>query len=159
MEGTRPVLLEVQALVARTHYPNPRRTAVGVDFNRVNLLAAVLEKRLGLRLSECDVYINIAGGMRLSEPSIDLAIIMAMISSYTDKPLPERLVVFGEVGLTGEIRSVTQDRKRIAEAEKLGYEMCVMPKTNAEKLKNVSGIRLIGVSSLREVKGIVSESD
>ena len=159
MEGTRPVLLEVQALVARTHYPNPRRTAVGVDFNRVNLLAAVLEKRLGLRLSECDIYINIAGGMRLSEPSIDLAIIMAMISSYTDKPLPEGLVVFGEVGLTGEIRSVTQDRKRIAEAEKLGYEMCVMPKTNAEKLKSVSGIRLIGVSSLREVKGIVSESD
>ena len=95
---------------------------MGVDFNRVNLLAAVLEKRLGLRLSECDIYINIAGGMRLSEPSIDLAIIMAMISSYSDKPLPEGLVVFGEVGLTGEIRGVTQDKKRVAEAEKLGME-------------------------------------
>ena len=154
MEGTRPVLLEVQALVARTHYPNPRRTSVGVDFNRVNLLAAVLEKRLGLRLSECDIYINIAGGMRLSEPSIDLAIIMAMISSYSDKPLPEGLVVFGEVGLTGEIRGVTQDKKRVSEAEKLGYEMCLMPKVNAAKNGSSTGMKVIGAASLKELKDI-----
>ncbi|MBP5652927.1 MAG: DNA repair protein RadA, partial [Lachnospiraceae bacterium] len=127
VEGTRPILLEVQALVCKTAFNMPRRTANGADYNRVNLLLAVLENRLGLTLGFCDAYINVAGGMRVGEPAIDLAIVMAIISSYKSRPLPENSIVFGEVGLTGEVRGVSQAEARVNEAINLGYETCILP--------------------------------
>ena len=148
MEGTRPLLLEVQALVCRTNFNLPRRTTAGTDFNRVNLLMAVVEKRLGMSFSECDAYINVAGGMKVSEPSLDLAIIMALISSYRNHAVNPMTIVFGEVGLTGEIRAVSMAELRIAEAAKMGYDS-----SNAEKLSKEigNGIRIFGVSNIREI--------
>lgn len=151
MEGTRPVLLEIQALVCRTSFGMGRRTAAGTDYNRVNLLMAVLEKRMGLKLSECDAYVNIAGGIRISEPALDLAIVMALVSSYQDKALPEHTIVFGEVGLSGEVRAVTMAEQRVAEAVKMGFDTCILPKVCLIKMKRqVTGIRLIGISSVGE---------
>ncbi|MBR4144920.1 MAG: DNA repair protein RadA, partial [Lachnospiraceae bacterium] len=135
MEGTRPIMLEIQALCCQTSLNIPRRTAVGIDYNRVNLLMAVLEKKLGLKLSFCDAYVNVAGGMKVNEPALDLAIIMALLSSYSNKALGEKTIVFGEVGLTGEIRGVSQAEQRAAEAAQLGYEHIILPKVN---LKSVS---------------------
>ena len=153
MEGTRPLLLEVQALVCRTNFNLPRRTTAGTDFNRVNLLMAVVEKRLGMSFSECDAYINVAGGMKVSEPSLDLAIIMALISSYRNHAVNPMTIVFGEVGLTGEIRAVSMAELRIAEAAKMGYDSCILPRSNAEKLSKEigNGIRIFGVSNIREI--------
>lgn len=153
MEGTRPLLLEVQALVCRTNFNLPRRTTAGTDFNRVNLLMAVVEKRLGMSFSECDAYVNVAGGMKVNEPALDLAVVMALISSYRNRALEGTTVAFGEVGLTGEIRAVSLAELRAAEAVKLGYQACIMPKSNAEKLPADirKGIRIFGVSSIREV--------
>ena len=122
MEGTRPMLMEIQALVCRSNFGMPRRTAAGLDYNRVNLLMAVLEKRLGFPLSNYDAYVNIAGGIRLSEPAADLGIVMAVASSYKNKPVSEDTIVFGEVGLSGEIRAVTMPEQRVAEAKKLGFK-------------------------------------
>ena len=150
LEGTRPILLEIQALICRTNFGMPRRTAAGTDYNRVNLLMAVLEKRLGLKLSECDAYVNIAGGMRISEPSLDLGIVLAIVSSYQDKPLNGKTLVFGEVGLSGEVRGVSMAEQRVGEAVKLGFECCVLPKSNLASLKKIEGIRLIGVENLQE---------
>ena len=127
MEGTRPMLLEIQALVAKTNFGLPRRTSVGIDYNRVNLLIAVMERRAGLPLYEYDAYVNITGGMRISEPGIDLAIVMALASGLRDLPVPEKQIVFGEVGLAGEIRGVAQPGQRVREAVKLGYERCILP--------------------------------
>lgn len=150
MEGTRPILIEIQALVCRTNFGMPRRTAAGTDYNRVNLLIAVLEKRLGMQLSECDAYVNVAGGMRINEPALDLAIVMALMSSYKDKPVSDKTIVFGEVGLAGEVRAVNMAQQRLNEAKKLGFETCIMPKVCVDKLSNVKGIRVIGAANVRE---------
>lgn len=154
LEGTRPILLEVQALVCRTNFGIPRRTSTGTDFNRVNLLMAVLEKRIGLQLSNCDAYVNIAGGIKMTEPAIDLGIVMAIISSYKDRAIDEKTICFGEVGLSGEIRAVSMAQQRVQEAAKLGFQTCIMPYVNLESIdgfKNQSDIKLIGVRSVREI--------
>lgn len=151
MEGTRPILSEVQALVSRTNFGMPRRTAAGTDYNRVNLLMAVLEKRLGLSLGQYDAYVNIAGGMKISEPSIDLAIIAAILSSYQDKVWDSHTMIFGEVGLAGEVRAVSMAQQRVDEAVKLGFTTCIMPKVNLAKLKRPEGIRLIGIAGVGEL--------
>ena len=153
MEGTRPILSEVQALVCRTNFGMPRRTAAGTDFNRVNLLMAVLEKRLGLALGQCDAYINIAGGVRISEPSIDLAIVTAILSSYQDKIIDPHTMVFGEVGLAGEVRAVSMVQQRVDEAVKLGFTTCILPRVNLARLKKPEGIRLVGISGVGELLG------
>ncbi len=150
LEGTRPILLEVQALVCKTSFNMPRRTANGTDTNRVNLLMAVLEKRLGLQLGFCDAYVNVTGGMRVGEPAIDLAIVMAIISSYKSRALPENSIVFGEVGLTGEVRGVSQAEARVNEAIGLGYETCILPAVNARSIKT-DKIRLIGIDHVNEL--------
>lgn len=150
MEGSRPILLEVQALVCRTNFGMPRRTAAGTDYNRVNLLMAVLEKRAGIHLSDCDAYVNIAGGMKMNEPSLDLGIVMALASSSRDKALDEGTIVFGEVGLSGEIRGVSMAKQRIQEAKKLGFRKCIMPKVSIEGVGRVDGIVLTGVSGVKE---------
>ncbi|MBP5532958.1 MAG: DNA repair protein RadA [Lachnospiraceae bacterium] len=150
MEGTRPIMLEIQALCCQTSLNIPRRTAVGIDYNRVNLLMAVLEKKLGLKLSFCDAYVNVAGGMKVNEPALDLAIIMALLSSYSNKALGEKTIVFGEVGLTGEIRGVSQAEQRAAEAAQLGYEHIILPKVNLKSVSR-SGLKLTGVSHITEL--------
>lgn len=152
MEGTRPILLEIQALVCNTNFGNPRRTATGTDYNRVNLLMAVLEKRLGIRLSECDAYVNIAGGIRMNEPAIDLGIILAIMSSKLDKPIDEKTICFGEVGLSGEVRGVSMAEQRVLEAKKLGFERCILPQVCKNSfLHAIDGIELVGVSNIAEV--------
>ena len=151
MEGTRPILLEIQALVCHTNFGNPRRTATGTDYNRVNLLLAVLEKRLGMRLSECDAYVNIAGGIRMNEPAIDLGIVLAIMSSKLDKPIDEKTICFGEVGLSGEVRGVSMAEQRVLEAKKLGFKRCILPQVcKAGFLHPIEGIELVGVSNVKE---------
>lgn len=155
IEGTRPMMIEVQALVCDSNFNLPRRQANGIDYNKVNLLMAVLEKRIGLRLGQSDAYLNLAGGLRLAEPALDLAIVMALISSFQNRVLPENMVFFGEVGLSGEVRSVSLAAQRILEARKLGFTNCVMPQANLarmrkEEAKNLAGIELIGVDNVAD---------
>ena len=151
MEGTRPILLEIQALVCQSYFGNPRRTATGTDYNRVNLLLAVLEKRLGMHLSECDAYVNIAGGIRMNEPAIDLGIVLAIISSKLDKPIDEKTICFGEVGLSGEVRGVSMAEQRVLEAKKLGFERCILPQVCKDGfVHKIDGIELIGVRNVKE---------
>ena len=154
VEGSRPLLLEIQALVARTGFGMPRRTAAGTDYNRVNLLMAVLEKRCGIDLSNQDAYVNIAGGIRMTEPALDLGITMAIASSYQDIVIPEKLVAFGEVGLSGEVRAVSQVENRVMEAKRLGFETVVLPKANMKSCRNIEGIRMIPVGTVREAISI-----
>ena len=156
MEGTRPILVEIQSLVCRTSFGIPRRTAAGTDFNRVNLLLAVLEKRLNMPLSSCDAYINIAGGIRMNEPAIDLAMVLAIISSYQDKPIDEKTIVFGEVGLSGEVRAVSMARQRVMEAKKLGFRRVILPKVSADSMETVDGIQLIGVATVLDAMRSIS---
>lgn len=151
MEGTRPILVEIQALVSQTNFNMPRRTAAGTDYNRVNLLMAVLEKRLGLQLGGCDAYVNIAGGMKLNEPAIDLAIVTALISSYKNRPVSEKTIIFGEVGLTGEVRAVNMAQQRVNEAAKLGFKFCLVPKMNIKNIEAPASITLIGIESVRDI--------
>lgn len=153
VEGSRPILIEVQALICRTSFNFPRRTAAGADYNRLNLLMAVVEKRLGISLGDCDAYINVAGGMRINEPALDLALVAAIISSYRNQPFDSKLVVFGEVGLTGEVRAVSQAEQRIAEAAKLGYGRCILPETNAATLEKdwCGQMELTGIRNIREL--------
>ena len=132
MEGTRPMLMEVQALVCKTNFGMPRRTAAGLDYNRVNLLMAVLEKRVGIPLSGYDAYVNIAGGIRMNEPASDLGIVMAIASSYKNRPIAEDTIVFGEVGLSGEVRAVTMPEQRVQEAKKLGFKTCIIPEVSVK---------------------------
>lgn len=150
MEGTRPILMEVQALVTRSNFGMPRRTAAGMDYNRVNLLMAVLEKRGGFRLSDFDAYVNIAGGIRATEPAIDLAVCLSIMSSYKDISIDRDTVAFGEVGLGGEVRSVTFPDQRVKEAAKLGFKKVILPYSN---LKNISSseIELVPVKTVRDV--------
>ncbi|MGI6021434.1 MAG: DNA repair protein RadA [Lachnospiraceae bacterium] len=149
-EGTRMILLEIQALVCKTNFGYPRRTAAGIDNNRLNLLLAVIEKRLCGEISSYDAYVNIAGGIRINEPSADLAIVLAAISSLRDIPLGDKTVAFGEVGLSGEIRGVSQADSRVREAAKLGFEKVVMPACNYGKIKDIEGIEIIPVNSVYE---------
>ncbi|MBQ2863198.1 MAG: DNA repair protein RadA [Clostridia bacterium] len=130
MEGTRPLIAEIQALVTPTVFPAPRRNSNGIDYNRLNLLLAVLEKRLGMKFSQYDVYINVTGGLKLDEPAADLAVCMALISSYSDKPINDKTVVFGEVGLSGECRMVSYAEQRVSEAERLGFDRVIIPQRN-----------------------------
>ena len=154
MEGTRPILIEIQALVCKTNFGIPRRTAAGTDFNRVNLLLAVLEKRLGLNLANCDAYVNIAGGIKMHEPAIDLGVVLAVISSYRDQPIPDSVMVFGEVGLSGEIRAVSMAEQRVLEAKKLGFQTVILPKVSLKTVEKVKGIQILGVQSLKEMMGL-----
>lgn len=150
MEGTRPILLEIQALVCHSNFGIPRRTAAGTDFNRVNLLMAVLEKRLGINLSACDAYVNIAGGIRMTEPAIDLGIVLAILSSFRDRAIPEDVLAFGEVGLSGEVRAVSMAEQRVLEARKLGFHKVILPGVCMPSLKRVTGIELIPVNTVGE---------
>ena len=150
MEGSRPILIEIQALVCHTNLPMPRRTTAGTDFNRVNLLLAVLEKRAGMQMSSCDVYVNIAGGIRMTEPAIDLGLILALVSSYKDVAIDEKTIAFGEVGLSGEIRSVNMAQQRVQEAKKLGFETVLMPRVSMKALQKVDGIHIVGLETVRD---------
>lgn len=151
MEGSRPILMEIQALVCQSSFGIPRRTANGCDLNRVNLLMAVLEKRLGIHLSGCDAYVNVTGGLRMNEPAMDLAIVMALVSSYKEKPLEEGVMVFGEVGLSGEVRAVSMSGQRVAEAAKLGFEKCILPKVCMKNMDIPKEIQCIGVETVHDV--------
>lgn len=150
MEGTRPILIEIQALVCHTNFGIPRRTAAGTDVNRVNLLMAVLEKRLSLSLSGCDAYINIAGGIKMNEPAIDIGIIMALISSYKDRAIDEETICFGEVGLSGEVRAVNMAEQRVIEAKKLGFKKCMIPQVSANSIK-IDGIQIVEISNIKDI--------
>ena len=150
MEGTRHILVEIQALVCQSNFGIPRRTAVGTDFNRVNLLMAVLEKKVGIHLGSSDAYVNIAGGMKMTEPAIDLGICLAVVSSCKDIVIPDNVMVFGEVGLSGEIRAVSMAGQRVQEAKKLGFETVMLPEVCRSSVGKIEGIRLIYVSQIRD---------
>ena len=160
IEGSRPILMEIQALVCRSFFPNPRRTATGVDYNRINLLMAVIEKRLGLQLSDCDAYVNIAGGIRMNEPAMDLGIVLAIISSKKDLIIDDKTICFGEVGLSGEVRAVNMAEQRVAEAKRLGFTTIILPQVSLNALRKGScktdDIRLIGVKNLKEAVAAIS---
>lgn len=155
MEGTRPVLVELQALVATTNFPSPRRTATGVDHNRLVLIMAVLEKRLGLFMQNQDAYINVAGGLKLDEPAVDLAIAISLASSFRDRPTGSSDVVFGEVGLTGEVRAVSRVEQRVREAHKLGFRRAIVPEKSLKGWQPPKGIEVIGVQTVEEALAVV----
>lgn len=159
MEGTRPILVEVQGLVCQTNFNMPRRTAAGTDYNRVNLLMAVIEKRLGIRMSDMDAYINVAGGMRINEPALDLGIIAALLSSYRNQAFDSRTICFGEVGLVGEVRAVNMAEQRVLEAAKLGFERCILPEVNRRQLeigeKELREMQLVGITNIYELLEVI----
>ena len=156
IEGTRPILAEVQSLVTATGFGNPRRMSTGFDYNRLNLILAVLEKREGLFFSNLDAYLNIVGGLKLEEPAVDLAVAMTLVSSLRDKPIDDDMVIFGEIGLSGEVRSISRITERVAEAARLGFKQCVVPKSNIKALgKLKDSISVIGVSSLSEALNLI----
>lgn len=157
IEGTRPLIAEVQALVSPTVFPAPRRTSNGIDYNRLNLILAVLEKRLGLRFSANDAYINVIGGLRIDEPASDLAVAMALISSLRDKVIPDDLIAIGELGLSGEVRAVSNLEQRVKEAARLGFSKAVVPARNLEKRKIDCGIELIGIKSIYDTLKLLSD--
>ncbi len=151
IEGSRPLLTEVQSLISYTNFGMPRRTATGIDYNRVTMLIAVLEKRLGMQLSSYDSYVNLAGGIKIAEPSLDLAIITAIASSFKNKIIDPYTVVFGEVGLAGEIRAVNMAEKRVIEAVKMGFKTCIIPQVNFKSLKKMNDVKIYGVSNVSEL--------
>ena len=157
MEGTRPIMLEVQALVCRTSFGLPRRTSAGIDGNRVNLLIAVLEKRMGMALSSCDAYVNVTGGIKISEPALDLAVVMAIAGSFRDRVIDAHTVIFGEVGLAGEIRGVSMVQQRINEAARLGFTCCILPKISAKDITIPEGMKCIPVATVREAAGLIEK--
>lgn len=151
IEGSRPILFEIQALTTRSSFGMPRRTAVGMDYNRVNLIMAVIEKRMGLSMADFDAYVNIAGGLRISEPSCDLGLVIALVSSFKNRPVADDLMAFGEVGLSGEVRSVSMPGKRVYEAAKMGVRTIVLPESAVGSIENVpDGVELVGVRGIRE---------
>jgi DNA repair protein RadA/Sms len=150
MEGTRPILVELQALTSGTNFGSPRRTILGLDPNRVALLAAVMEKKIGMHLMGYDIFMNVAGGVRVIEPAVDLAIVAAIASSFLDKPVPDRTVVMGEVGLTGEVRAIGQADTRIYESAKMGFNRCIVPQSNLNRLPAMEGVAIAGVSTVSE---------
>lgn len=155
IEGTRPVMIEIQALVCHTNFGMPRRQSTGMDFNRVNLLMAVIEKRGGLQINDQDAYVNIAGGIKVNEPALDLATVMAIISSYRNKAIDSGTVIFGEVGLSGEVRAVNQAELRVLEAKKLGFKTVIMPKSNVtDTVNKIKGIEVLGISDIRDAMQI-----
>ncbi len=156
LEGSRPILSEVQALVTATGFGNPRRVSTGFDYNRLNVILAVLEKRIGMYFSNFDVYVNVAGGLRLDEPAADLAVALALVSGHRNKIIDEKTIAFGEVGLSGELRSVSRPVARVNEAARLGFETCILPKSCLRQLKDVKlNIKIIGVSSLKEAVELI----
>lgn len=155
MEGTRPILIEIQALVCHSNFGIPRRQTTGTDFNRVNLLMAVLEKRLGLQMGNYDAYVNIAGGIRIQEPAIDLGIAMAIVSSFKNRAIDSEMLAIGEVGLSGEVRAVSQIQTRVQEAKKLGFTTCIIPQVCMESVKEIKGIKVIGVGNVREAMDLI----
>jgi DNA repair protein RadA/Sms len=155
IEGSRPILIELQALVVPTNFSAPRRTAQGVDVNRVSLLVAVMEKRLGIHLFSHDIFLNITGGIKIEEPGSDLGVIASIASSFKDRLIDPEMVVFGEVGLGGEIRGVSQSEVRVKESVRLGFKRCLLPGPNREKMKEIKGIELIGVKSIQEAMKIL----
>ncbi|MBP9996967.1 MAG: DNA repair protein RadA [Lachnospiraceae bacterium] len=155
MEGTRPILLEIQALVSHSNFGFPRRQSTGSDTGRLNLLIAVLEKRLGLKISDYDAYVNITGGLKVTEPAVDLGIVLALISSFRNKEIEVNTVAFGEVGLSGEVRAVNAADSRVNEAKKLGFKRCILPYSNYEAIKDIKGIELIGIKSLQDAMDYV----
>lgn len=157
MEGTRPMLMEVQALVCDTNFQIPRRQAIGCDFNRMNLLIAVIEKRMRMPLGHEDAYINFAGGMRISEPATDLAVVMALVSSYRNKPVDDKMIVFGEVGLSGEVRGISLAKQRVLEAKKMGYTSCVVPYANMKQLSDIKDMKLHPVKNIMEALGLIGD--
>ncbi len=160
MEGTRPIIAEIQALVAQTSFPAPRRAANGIDYNRMCLILAVLEKRLGLKFFQSDVYMNVIGGLRLDEPASDVAAALSMISSLTDKIIPDDVIAIGELGLSGECRAVSNIESRIHEAARLGFTRAIIPYRNVEKRTiNVDGIKLIPIKSIYEALGVMKNKD
>jgi DNA repair protein RadA/Sms len=150
MEGTRPILVELQALTSGTNFGTPRRTILGLDANRVALLAAVMEKKIGMHLMGYDLFMNVAGGVKVVEPAVDLAIVAAIASSFLDKPVPERTVLMGEVGLTGEVRAIGQAEQRLLEARKMGFNRCILPHGNLKRLPGMEDIEIAGVRSVSE---------
>jgi DNA repair protein RadA/Sms len=149
IEGTRPILVEIQALVSPCNFGVPRRTTIGIDYNRVSLLVAVLEKRAGLNILAQDIFMNVAGGIKIVEPAIDLGVSVALVSSFLNRPIQHALVVFGEVGLSGEVRGVSHVEQRLKEAEKLGFKKCILPRINVERIKSRGkSLSLIGVTSI-----------
>jgi DNA repair protein RadA/Sms len=150
MEGTRPMLVEIQGLVSSTKFGNARRMAQGYDYNRLSLLIAVLEKRVGFNLGNDDVFLNIAGGLEVDEPAADLGVICAIASSFRNQPIPPDVAVFGEVGLTGEVRGVLQAQSRAREAQTLGFKKLIVPATNKTGLEKLLGTRVIGVKTVEQ---------
>lgn len=148
MEGTRPLLVEIQALVCHSNFGIPRRQAIGTDFNRVNLLMAVLEKRLGLQMGNCDAYVNVAGGIRISEPAIDLGIALAIVSSFKNKVIDAGTIAIGEIGLSGEVRAVNMLPIRVQEAKKLGFTTCIIPEVCRDSVKDIKDIEIIGIKNV-----------
>ena len=155
IEGTRPVLIEIQALISPTNFGTPRRMAAGIDYNRVVMLMAVLEKKAGLQLQAQDGYVNVVGGIQLSEPAVDLAIISAVASSFKNRVIDPQSIIFGEVGLTGEVRSVNYAERRIIEAVKMGFKTCVLPKGNLNGLPKFKDIDIVGVENVYEALDII----
>ena len=155
MEGSRPILVELQALVVPTHFGVPRRTAQGIDVNRVSLLVAVMEKRLGFHLLSHDIFLNIAGGMKVEEPGADLGVIASIASSVKDRVIEPDMVVFGEVGLGGEVRGISRSEVRVKEAARLGFKRCLLPKQNQEKIRGVKGIELIGAVTVQDAMKVL----
>lgn len=151
MEGTRPVLLEIQALLSKTSFGMPRRSCTGMDYNRMNLLLAILEKRLGFPVFEYDAYVNVTGGMRVGEPAMDMGFVAALISSFRDMVVDEKTIVFGEVGLAGEVRGVSGCLQRVNEAAKLGFDKCILPRVSLEGMPKVDSIKCVGVGNIREL--------
>jgi DNA repair protein RadA/Sms len=151
MEGTRPILVELQALASATNFGTPRRTILGLDPNRVALLAAVMEKMLGMHLMSYDIFMNVAGGVKVTEPAVDMAIVAAVASSFLDKAISDDTVVLGEIGLTGEVRAIGQADTRIAESRKMGFSRCLLPKSNLKRLPDIDGIEIEGVKTVSEV--------
>lgn len=157
MEGTRPLLIELQALTSPTAFGLPRRTANGIDYNRLTVLMAVLEKRVNMNLGSQDVYLNVVSGIKISEPAIDLGIILAVASSFKNISIPKDLVAIGEVGLTGEVRSVNMIEKRLKEVEKLGFKKCIIPENNKKLLKDEFKLDIIGVSNIGDALKIINK--
>jgi len=151
IEGSRPILLELQALVGRASFGTPRRTVLGVDYNRVSLLVAVMEKKLGLELMNQDIFVNVTGGVKVDEPAVDLGIVSAIASSFFDKPVKESTLVFGEIGLTGEVRGISQAEPRVHEARKMGFRRCLLPGNNLKHLKGLADIETVGVQTISEL--------
>ena len=155
MDPLYPILLEIQALVCHSNFGIPRRQAIGTDFNRVNLLMAVLEKRLGVQMSDCDAYVNLAGGLRILEPAIDLGIAMAIVSSFKNPVIDDKTVAFGEIGLSGEVRGVSMMAQRVSEAAKLGFQVCILPEAGKNQVKPVKGMKLVWVKTVQDAIDLI----